>query len=90
MMLAIAPHLVRREQFAPLKNSPDGGQVRATILDQTVTWPWTTDEKKSPISASSATRSSVAEFGRSLLDQVVETVGSVFEQLSDRQRLVHG
>ena len=39
MMLAIVPHLVRREQMAQLKNSPDGGQVRATILDQAVTWP---------------------------------------------------
>jgi creatinine amidohydrolase len=91
MMLAIVPHLVRREQMAQLKNSPDGGQVRATILDQAVTWPWTTDEKQiADLGVIGDAQAASAEFGQRLLDQVVETAGSVFKQLLDRQRLVHG
>jgi creatinine amidohydrolase/Fe(II)-dependent formamide hydrolase-like protein len=91
MMLAIVPHLVRREQMAQLKNSPDGGQVRATILDQAVTWPWTTDEKQiADLGVIGDAHAASVEFGERLLDQVVETAGSVFKQLLDRQRLVHG
>ena len=91
MMLAIAPHLVRREQMAQLKNSPDGSSVRATILDQAVTWPWTTDEKQiADLGVIGDAQAASAEFGQRLLDQVVETAGSVFKQLLDRQHLVRG
>jgi len=87
MMLAIAPHLVRRDQIAALKNPPDGDAVRKTILQRGVTWPWSTDDKRiadtgvigDPSAAS-------AEFGQSILDRVVETAGAVLNQLLDNQR----
>jgi creatinine amidohydrolase/Fe(II)-dependent formamide hydrolase-like protein len=87
MMLAIAPHLVRRDQVAALKSPPEGDAVRKTILQRGVTWPWSTDDKRiadtgvigDPSAAS-------AEFGQSILDRVVETAGAVLNQLLDNQR----
>ena len=91
MMLAIVPHLVHREQMAQLKNSPDGSQVRAMILDQAVTWPWTTDEKQiANLGVIGDAQSASAEFGQRLLDRVVDTAGNVFKQLLDRQHVVRG
>jgi creatinine amidohydrolase/Fe(II)-dependent formamide hydrolase-like protein len=86
MMLAIAPHLVRRDQIATLKNPPEGDAVRTTILQRGVTWPWSTDDKRiadtgvigDPSAAS-------AEFGQGIIDRVVETVGAVLKQLLDNQ-----
>ena len=85
MMLAIAPHLVRRD-LIPQKIELDADAVRTIILDQAVTWPWTTSENKiadmgvigDPMAAS-------AEFGEHLLKQVADNAGSVFRQLLDRQ-----
>ena len=87
MMLAIAPHLVRRDQVAALKSPPEGDAVRKTILQRGVTWPWSTDDKRiadtgvigDPSAAS-------AEFGQSIIDRVVETAGAVLKQLLDNQR----
>jgi creatinine amidohydrolase/Fe(II)-dependent formamide hydrolase-like protein len=91
MMLAIVPHLVRREQMAQLKNSPDGDEVRATILDQAVTWPWTTDEKQiANLGVIGDAQAASAEFGQRLLDQIAEMAGGVFKRLLDRQHLVRG
>jgi creatinine amidohydrolase len=87
MMLAIAPHLVRRDQIATLKNPPEGDTVRTTLLQRGVTWPWSTDDKRiadtgvigDPSAAS-------AEFGQGIIDRVVETAGAVLKQLLDNQR----
>lgn len=87
MMLAIAPHLVRRDRIAALKNPPEGDAVRKTILQRGVTWPWSTDDKRiadtgvigDPSAAS-------AEFGQGIVDRVVETAGAVLQQLLDNQR----
>jgi creatinine amidohydrolase len=91
MMLAIVPHLVHREEMVQLKNLPNGSQVRATILDQAVTWPWTTDEKRiANLGVIGDAQAASAEFGELLLDQIAETAGNVFKQLLDRQHLVRG
>ena len=87
MMLAIAPHLVRRDQIATLKSPPDGEAVRKTILQRGVTWPWTSDEKNiadtgvigDPTTAS-------AEFGQQIVERVVERAGAVLSQLLQRRR----
>jgi creatinine amidohydrolase len=91
MMLAIVPNLVRREQIAQLKNSPDADAVRTTILDQSVTWPWTTNEKEiADLGVIGDAHAASAEFGQRLLDQAAERAGPVFKQLLDRQRLARG
>lgn len=91
MMLAVAPYLVRHEQIAQLKNLPDGNEVRATILDQAVTWPWSTDEKQiAHLGVIGDAQAASAEFGNHLLDQIVERAGGIFKRLLDRQHLVRG
>ena len=45
MMLATAPHLVRADEIKKLQAASGADAVRTTILDQAVTWPWTTNEK---------------------------------------------
>jgi creatinine amidohydrolase len=91
MMLAIAPHLVRRELIARLKSPPNRDVVRTTILDQGVTWPWTTDEKQiADLGVIGDAQAASAEFGQRLLDQAAEMAGNYFKQLLDRQRFARG
>ena len=86
MMLAIAPHLVRRDQIAQLKKSPDGEAVRKTILNPGVTWPWSTDDKRiADMGVIGDAQAASAEFGMKVLDHMAEAAGGVLSQLLDRQ-----
>ncbi len=89
MMLAIAPHLVRRDRIAQLKNPPGGEAVRKAILDPGVTWPWTTDDKRiADLGVIGSAQEASTEFGNRLLDHVAEAAGGVLQQLLDRARPV--
>jgi len=91
MMLAIAPHLVRREHIAQLNTCSTGDAVRTTILDQAVTWPWTTrDQEIADMGVIGNPKAASAEFGERLLNHVAEKAASVLKQLLDRQDLAHG
>jgi len=91
MMLAIAPHLVRTEQITKLQAAPRADAVRTTILDQSVTWPWTTDENAIAESGIIGdAKSASAEFGKQLLDKIAEAAGGVLKQLLERQQLSRG
>ena len=85
MMLAIAPHLVRRDLIAQ-KIKLDADAVRRVILDQAVTWPWTTNEKQiADMGVIGDPKDASAEFGEHLLEQIANNAGRVFKQLLDRQ-----
>jgi creatinine amidohydrolase len=87
MMLAIAPHLVRRDQIATLKNPPEGDAVRTTILQRGVTWPWSTDDKRIADTGVIGDPSAAStKLGQSIIDRAVETAGAVLLQLHDNQR----
>ena len=89
-MLAIAPHLVRRDLISQ-KINLDADTVRTVILDQAVTWPWTTNEKQiAEMGVIGDPKEASAEFGEHLLTQIANNAGSVFKQLLDRQRREHG
>ncbi len=91
MMLAIAPQLVRRDLIAQLKNPPDGEAIRKTILQQGVTWPWTTDDKRlADRGVIGDAQAASAEFGQRIVDHVVETAGEVLKQLLHNQRFSRG
>lgn len=91
MMLAAAPHLVRTDEIAKLRAGPGPDAVRATILDQSVTWPWTTDEKAIAVGGVIGdAKSASAEFGNQLLEKIAEAAGGVFKQLLERQQLSRG
>ena len=91
MMLALVPHLVRREQIAQLKNLPGSNAVRATILNQAVTWPWTSDETQfAALGVIGDAHAASAELGQTLLSQIEEMAEPIIKQLLDRQHLVRG
>ena len=86
MMLAIAPQLVRRDLIAQLINSPDEEAISKTILQNKVTWPWTTDDRRlANMGVIGDAQSASAEFGQQMVDHVVETAGGVLKQLLDNQ-----
>jgi creatinine amidohydrolase/Fe(II)-dependent formamide hydrolase-like protein len=65
--------------------------VRNTILNQVVTWPWTTDEKDIADSGVIGdAKSASAEFGEQLLAKIAEEAGDILKQLLQRQQLSHG
>jgi creatinine amidohydrolase len=87
MMLAVAPHLVHRDQIAQLKNPPDATAIRETILNRGVSWPWSTnDERLADRGVIGDARAASAEFGMKLFDHVVEAAGGFLNQLLDHQR----
>jgi creatinine amidohydrolase/Fe(II)-dependent formamide hydrolase-like protein len=91
MMLAAAPHLVRTDQIVKLQGAPRADAVRATILDPSVTWPWTTDEKAiAENGVIGDVKSASAEFGEQLLEKIAEAAGGVLKQLLERQQLSRG
>jgi len=91
MMLALVPNLVRLDQIVQLQNSVNRDAVKATILDQNVTWPWTTNEKQiAELGVIGDAQAASVEFGRRLLSQIEEMAEAVFKQLLDRQHLVRG
>ena len=91
MMLAVAPHLVHADEIKKLQTAPGADAVRATILDQSVTWPWTTNEKAIATSGVIGdAKSASAEFGEQLLEKVTDAAGGVFKQLLERQQLLRG
>ncbi len=87
MMLAIAPHLVRTDRIAELKNPPQGDAVRKTILQRGVTWPWSTDDRRiADTGVIGDPKAASAAFGQAIIDRVVETAGDVLKELLARQR----
>jgi len=89
MMLAVAPHLVRRD-LIPQQINLAADAVRTTILDQAVTWPWRTNEKQlADTGVIGDPKAASAELGEHLLDQVAQNAGKVFKQLLDRQSRDH-
>jgi creatinine amidohydrolase/Fe(II)-dependent formamide hydrolase-like protein len=89
MMLAIAPHLVRWNQIAQLKNHSGAEEIRKTILNWAVTWPWSTDDKNlADMGVIGDAQAASAEYGMEIFDRVVEAAGDVLNQLLDHQRLL--
>jgi len=71
--------------------APRAEAVRATILDQSVTWPWTSDEKAIAESGVIGdAKSASAEFGKQLLEKIAEAAGGFLKQLLERQQLSRG
>lgn len=90
MMLAIAPQLVRRDHIDRLKSPPDGEAIRKMTLDNAVTWPWTTDDKRlADMGVIGDAAAASVEFGQRIVAHAVETAGGALKQLLDNQRLSH-
>jgi creatinine amidohydrolase/Fe(II)-dependent formamide hydrolase-like protein len=87
VMLAVAPHLVRRDGIAKLRSLPDAEAVRAAILDPAVTWPWSSgDARIADQGVTGDASAATAELGRAIVARVVEAAGGVIQQLLDNQK----
>src|SRR5215475_11893901 len=87
MMLAIAPHLVRKDLIAQLKSPPAREAILNLVLPQGVTWPWTTDDERiADMGTIGDAQAASAEFGQHIVDYIVHTAGGVLEQLLMNQR----
>jgi creatinine amidohydrolase/Fe(II)-dependent formamide hydrolase-like protein len=88
VMLAIAPDKVRRERIAELRSPPDPAQVRAAILDPAVSWPWSSgDPRIADLGVIGDPREASAEYGREIVERVVQTAGDVLRRLIENAEL---
>jgi creatinine amidohydrolase/Fe(II)-dependent formamide hydrolase-like protein len=96
VMLALAPHLVRRDLVRPdLPASPrpaaDKDAIAAMIFDRGVSFPWRTDDRR--IAANGVIGEAHAaspEIGRAIIDSVIVQTRGVLERLLENQRLALG
>jgi len=89
VMLALAPDLVRSDLIASagLPPAPDG--VAALIYDRGVTWPWRTDDPRlARLGIIGDPDAASPEWGRAMLDSMVERARGVFERLLENQSLM--
>jgi creatinine amidohydrolase/Fe(II)-dependent formamide hydrolase-like protein len=87
IMLALAPHLVRRERIAPGGKIENPKIVEERILDLSVTWPWSSgDARLSAHGVIGDPREATAEFGEGLIETVVSAAGKIIKQLLDEER----
>jgi len=87
VMLALAPHLVRRDLIAQLKAPKDAAMVQALILDPAVSWPWTSDDPRiAHLGVIGDAQTSSAEHGQAIVARVVEAAAIAFERLLENQR----
>jgi creatinine amidohydrolase len=88
VMLAIAPDKVRRERIVELRSPPDPAQVRATILDPAVSWPWSSgDPRIADLGVIGDPREASAEYGRQIVQRVVDAAGGVLRRLIENASL---
>jgi creatinine amidohydrolase len=84
LMLAFAPHLVRRERIGKIENSRT---VEERILDFSATWPWSSgDARLSADGVIGDPRAATAEFGERLIETAVSAAGKIIKQLLDEER----
>jgi creatinine amidohydrolase len=91
MMLALAPQLVRQDCIVLLKYPPDGESIHKSILDPWVTWPWTTDDKRiADTGVIGDAHAASVEYGKLIVDRVVDAAGGVLRQLLENQKTLRG
>jgi creatinine amidohydrolase/Fe(II)-dependent formamide hydrolase-like protein len=87
VMLALAPHLVRREAIEQMKPPADGQAVRALVLDPAASWPWSSDDPR--IAAAGVigdARGASAAHGEAIMARVVDASGEAIRLLLDNQK----
>jgi creatinine amidohydrolase/Fe(II)-dependent formamide hydrolase-like protein len=86
IMLALAPHLVRRERMADGGKITNPALIEERILDLSVTWPWSSDDARLAADGVIGNpREAMAEFGERLIEAAVSAAGKIIKQLLDEQ-----
>jgi creatinine amidohydrolase len=87
VMLALAPHLVRRDAIARAAKASDPAQVEALIFERGTSFPWRSDDARLAMQGIvGAAHLASPELGRRIIDSVVEEARPVFERLLETQR----
>ena len=91
VMLALAPHLVRREAIAPPATPPDTQAIAALVFDRGVSFPWRTDDPRlTATGAIGEAHAASAELGEAIVASVVAESRGVLRRLLESQRLAKG
>jgi creatinine amidohydrolase/Fe(II)-dependent formamide hydrolase-like protein len=82
LMLALAPGRVRRNQVVAPKSSPDAGAIAAMIVDQGVTWPWSSGDPHLACGGVTGDPSgATAEFGEKIIESILAEARPMLERL---------
>lgn len=86
LMLALAPDRVRRERIAESGRQPgkavSAAEVRTTILDPGVSWPWSSGDRRiADLGVIGDASGSSAEYGRTILERILEAAGKALQRL---------
>jgi creatinine amidohydrolase/Fe(II)-dependent formamide hydrolase-like protein len=82
LMLALAPARVRKDNLAPPKSPPDGRAVADMIVDQGVTWPWSSgDPRLACAGVMGDPSAATAEFGEEIIESILTEARPVLERL---------
>jgi len=82
LMLALAPDRVRRERIAESGGAVSAAEVRTTILDPGVSWPWSSgDSRIADLGVIGDASDSSAEYGRTILERILEAAGKALQRL---------
>jgi len=86
LMLALAPHLVRRERIASGGGVANPAVIEERIVDLSVTWPWSSDDARLAVEGVIGDpREATAEFGERLIEAAVSAAGKIIKQLLDEK-----
>lgn len=82
LMLALAPDRVRRERIAESGSAVSRAEVRTTVLDPGVSWPWSSgDPRIADLGVIGDASGSSAEYGRTILERILEAAGKALQRL---------
>lgn len=88
LMLAVAPDRVRHERIAGPGNPVSDAEVRTTILDPGVSWPWSSgDSRIADRGVIGDATGATAEYGRTILERILEAAGAALQRLRVNQDL---
>ena len=91
VMLALAPHRVRRDLIPAVGPRTDPQIIRALIFDRGVSWPWRTDDPRlAEGGIIGDPRAATPELGEAIVASVVSEAGGVFARLLENQKLMGG
>jgi creatinine amidohydrolase len=86
-MLALAPHLVRRNLITQVKPPKDAAMVQTLILDPGVSWPWTSDDPRiAHLGIIGDAQAASAEHGQAIVARVVDAAAAAFDRLLKNKR----
>jgi len=89
VMLALAPHRVRRDQIASAEPAADPQAIRALIFERGVSWPWRTDDPRLAHGGIIGdARAASPELGEAIVASIVEQSGGVFARLLENQKFM--